>query len=61
MSVGLVLAGSITLARGALLDWYAVVIAVAVFVILLRTAGINPAFLILGGALIGVFGSRGMA
>ena len=39
VSVGLVLAGSITLARGALFNWAAAAIAVAVFVILMRTTG----------------------
>ena len=57
VSVGLVLAGSITLARGALLDWVAVAIAAAVFLILLRTK-INPAFLIMGGAVIGAIAFR---
>ena len=37
VSVGLVLAGAITLAKGALLDWFAAVIAMVVFVILLRS------------------------
>ena len=37
VSVGLVLAGAITLAKGALLDWFAVVIAIVVFVTLLRS------------------------
>ncbi len=57
VSVGLVLAGSITLARGALFNWYAAAIAVAVFLVLLRTK-LNPAFLIMGGAVIGVFAFR---
>ena len=61
VSVGLVLAGSITLARGALFNWYAAAIAVAVFVILMRTSRINPAFLMLGGALIGAVAFGGMA
>ena len=60
VSVGLVLAGSITLARGALLNWVAVAIATAVFVTLLRSR-INPAYLILGGAAAGFFAFRGMA
>ena len=59
VSVGLVLAGAITLAKGALLDGLAVAIAVVVFVTLLRSR-INPAYLILGGALIGLFGFRGI-
>ena len=60
VSVGLVLAGSVTLARGALLNWMAGAIAVAVFVILLRSK-VNPAWLILGGALIGLVTFRGTA
>jgi chromate transporter len=59
VSVGLVLAGSVTLAKGALLDWIAVVVAAGVFVTLLRTKT-NPAWLILGGAVIGLFTFRGM-
>lgn len=58
VSVGLVLAGSITLARGALLNWVAVAIAVAVFLILMRSK-INPAYLMLGGALIGLVAFKG--
>jgi chromate transporter len=53
VSIGLLLAGSITLAKGALRGWIAVAIAVTVFVLLLRTR-INPAFLVLGGALVGL-------
>ena len=60
VSVGLVLAGAITLAKGALLDWVAAAMAAAVFIILLRSR-INPAFLILGGAVIGFFAFKGMA
>jgi chromate transporter len=59
VSVGLVLAGAVTLAKGALLDWVAVVIAVAVFVVLMRSR-INPAYLILGGAVVGFFAFRGV-
>jgi chromate transporter len=54
VSVGLVLAGAIALAKGALLGWVSVVIAVAVFVTLMRSK-VNPAWLILGGAVIGLF------
>ena len=59
VSVGLVLAGAITLAKGALLDRLAVVIAMVVFVTLLRSR-INPAYLILGGAVVGLFAFKGM-
>ena len=58
VSVGLVLAGAITLAKGALLNWVAVAVAVAVFLILMRSK-INPAYLMLGGALIGFVAFRG--
>jgi len=53
VSIGLLLAGCFTIAKGALTSWIAVVITVVVFTILLRSR-INPAFLILGGALIGL-------
>jgi len=59
VSVGLVLAGAITLAKGALLDWPAVVMALAVFLILLRSK-VNPAYLILGGAVIGFVAFKGV-
>jgi len=53
VSIGLLLAGCFTIAKGALTGWIAVVIAVIVFTILLRSR-INPALLVLGGALIGL-------
>lgn len=59
VSVGLVLAGAISLAKGALIDWPAAAIAAAVFAILLTTNKVNPAVLIFSGALIGVFALRG--
>jgi chromate transporter len=57
VSIGLLLAGCLTMAKGAVTGWITVGIAVAVLVILLRR-GINPAFLILGGALVGLVGLR---
>ena len=54
VAVGLLVAGSISLARGALTTWTGVAIAVAVFTLLLSTR-INPAFLILCGAVVGLF------
>lgn len=56
VSVGLVLAGGVTMGRGAIVDPLTAAIGVAVFLLLLRTK-INPAFPILGsGALaFGVF------
>lgn len=54
VSVGLILAGTISLAKGALTGWLAIAIAVGCFAMLLRTR-INPALLILCGALIGLF------
>ena len=53
VSVGLILGGCISLAKGALTGWTAVAIAVAVFALMLRTR-INPALLVLGGALVGL-------
>lgn len=52
VSVGLILAGSISMAKEVLADGLAIAIAAAVLGLLLRTR-INPALLILGGALIG--------
>jgi chromate transporter len=53
VSIGLLLAGCLTFAKGALTDWVTMVTAAAVFTILLRTR-INPAFLILAGGLVGI-------
>jgi len=54
VSIGLILAGCLTIAKGAVTGWLAVAIMVAVFAVLLRTR-INPALLVLGGALISLF------
>ncbi|HMD31883.1 MAG TPA: chromate transporter [Candidatus Acidoferrales bacterium] len=54
VSVGLLLAGALTLAKGEMTGWISAAIAVAVFAILLRSR-INPALLILAGALVGLF------
>jgi len=54
VSIGLILAGSISLAEGAVTGWLAVVIAAAVFVVLLLSR-VNPALLVLGGALVSLF------
>ena len=59
VSVGLLLAGSISLAKGALTGWTGVGVAAAVFALLMSTR-INPAFLVMCGAVVGlfVFGGR---
>jgi chromate transporter len=54
VSVGLLLAGCLTIAKEALTSWIAVLIMVAVFTILLRSR-INPAILVFCGGLIGLF------
>jgi chromate transporter len=54
VSIGLILAGSISLAEGALTGWLAVAIAAAVFVVLLFSR-VNPALLVLCGALVSLF------
>ena len=54
VSIGLILAGCLTIAKGAVTGWLAVVIMVAVFAVLLRTR-INPALLVLCGALVSLF------
>jgi chromate transporter len=58
VSVGLTLSGCISMAKVALSGWLSVVVAVAVFGILLKSK-INPALLILGGAIVGYFGLKG--
>src|SRR5215475_7329195 len=57
VSVGLLLAGCLTMARGAVTGWITAAIAVAVFAVLLRSR-INPALLILGGAVVGLLALR---
>ena len=54
VAIGLLLAGSISLAKGALTGWTGAALAAAVFVLLIATR-INPAVLVLCGALAGVF------
>jgi chromate transporter len=57
VSIGLLLAGSLTMAKGAVTGWITASVAVAVLVILLRSR-INPALLILAGALVGLVALR---
>jgi len=57
VSIGLLLAGCLTLARGAATGLVTVGIAVVVFTVLLRSR-INPALLVLGGALVGLLALR---
>ena len=54
VAIGLLLAGCLSVAKGAVTGWLTAFIAVAVFGLLLRTR-INPAILILGSGLIGLF------
>jgi chromate transporter len=54
VSIGLLLAGCFTMAKGAIFGAETAAIAVGVLLILLRYK-INPALLVLGGAVIGVF------
>ena len=54
VSLGLLVAGAISLAKGALIGWACVLIAGAVFLLLIRTK-INPALLVLCGAVAGLF------
>jgi chromate transporter len=53
VSIGLLLAGCFTMAKGAILGVETAAIAVGVLLVLLQTK-INPALLVLGGALVGV-------
>ena len=57
VSVGLLLAGCLTMAKGAVTGWITTATAMAVFAILLRSR-INPALLILGGAVVGLLALR---
>jgi chromate transporter len=57
VSIGLLLAGCLTMAKGAITGWITAGITVAVLVILLRSR-INPAFLILAGGVVGLVALR---
>ncbi len=57
VSVGLLLAGSLTMAKGAVTGWVTAAVAVTVFAILLRSR-INPALLVLVGAVVGLLALR---
>ena len=57
VSIGLLLAGCLTMAKGALTGWITATIAVVVLAILLRSR-INPALLIGAGAVVGLLGLR---
>jgi chromate transporter len=57
VSIGLLLAGCLTMAKGAVTGWMTAAITLAVFAILLRSR-INPALLVLAGAGVGLFALR---
>jgi len=57
VAIGLLVAGCLTFARSALNGWITSLIALSVFAIVLRSR-INPAFLVLAGALIGLLALR---
>ena len=52
VSIGLLLAGCLTIARGAVRDWISACLCVVTFMILVRSK-VNPALLVLGGAIVG--------
>jgi chromate transporter len=58
VSIGLLLAGCLTMAKGAVTGWITAGVALAALTILLRSR-INPAFVVLGGAVVGVLALRG--
>ncbi|HKD44727.1 MAG TPA: chromate transporter [Candidatus Angelobacter sp.] len=57
VSIGLLLAGCLTMAKGAVTGWVTTAITLVVFAVLLKTR-INPALLILGGAVVGFLALR---
>jgi chromate transporter len=57
VAIGLAVAGTITLGKGAITDWVTVLVGLAVFAATLRSR-LNPALLILGGAVIGLIALR---
>lgn len=57
VSIGLLLAGALTMAKGAVTGWVTAAVAVIVLAILLRSR-INPALLVLVGAVVGLLALR---
>jgi chromate transporter len=57
VAVGLAVAGTITFGKGAITGWITGVIGIAVYVATLQTK-VNPVYLILGGAAVGVAALR---
>jgi chromate transporter len=57
VSIGLLLAGCLTMAKGAVTGWITAGVTLAALTILLRSR-INPAFVVLGGAVVGVLALR---
>jgi chromate transporter len=57
VAIGLAVAGTVTLGKGAITNWVTVGVALAVFIGTLRTK-INPALLILCGAVVGAIALR---
>jgi chromate transporter len=57
VAVGLAVAGTISLGKGAIQDWITAGLALVVFFATLKTK-INPALLILGGAVVGAIALR---
>ena len=57
MAIGLAVAGLLTFGRGSITGWVTLAVALVVFFVTIRTK-INPALLILGGAVVGLIGLR---
>jgi chromate transporter len=57
VAIGLAVAGTVTLGKGAITNWITAAVALAVFAATLRTK-INPALLVLSGAVVGAIALR---
>jgi len=57
VSVGLLLAGTLSMAKGAVTGWITAAVALAALMFLLRSR-INPVFVILAGAVVGILALR---
>jgi len=57
VSIGLLLAGCLTMAKGAVTGWITAAVALAALMFLLRSR-INPVFVILAGAVVGILALR---
>ena len=57
VAIGLAVAGLVTFGRGSITDWVTLAVGLVAFIVTMRTK-VNPALIILGGAVVGLVGLR---